>query len=66
MASIEPQAFDAGSFPTNAGPGRRIVQLECKQTLFSQGDSADSVFYVKKGRVKISVVSSVLDVVLRD
>ena len=58
MASIGPHTFDVGSFLTNAGPGRRIVQLECKQTLFSQGDSADAVFYVQQGRVKISVVSS--------
>jgi CRP-like cAMP-binding protein len=58
MASSELQAFDVATFPANAGLGRRIVQLECRQTLFSQGDSADSVFYVQKGRVKISVVSA--------
>jgi len=58
MPSIDLQAFDVASFLANAGMGRRIVHLECKQTLFSQGDSADSVFYVQKGRVKISVVSA--------
>ena len=38
--------------------GRRIVQLAPKQTFFSQGDPADSVFYLQKGRAKITVVST--------
>jgi CRP-like cAMP-binding protein len=40
-----------------AGLGRRIVQLEPKETFFSQGDAADSVFYLQTGRAKITVVS---------
>ncbi|MGD0096853.1 MAG: Crp/Fnr family transcriptional regulator [Terracidiphilus sp.] len=51
-------AFDAGAFLSNAGLGRTIVRLAPKQELFSQGDPADSVFYLQKGRVKITVVSS--------
>lgn len=41
----------------NSGLGRRIVQFAPKQALFSQGDPADSVFYLQKGQAKISVVS---------
>ena len=37
--------------------GRRIVQLKPKETFFSQGNPADSVFYLQKGRAKITVVS---------
>ncbi len=50
--------FDVHAFLANAGPGRKIVQLNPAQAFFSQGDPADCVFYLQKGRVKISVVSA--------
>ncbi|MGB0064390.1 MAG: Crp/Fnr family transcriptional regulator [Terracidiphilus sp.] len=50
-------AFDAAAFLAGAGLGRRIVQLAPKQTFYSQGDPADSVFYLRKGRAKITVIS---------
>jgi CRP-like cAMP-binding protein len=49
--------FDVAQFLACAGVGRRIVHSDSKGTLFSQGDSADSVFYLQSGRVKITVVS---------
>ncbi|MGA9583878.1 MAG: Crp/Fnr family transcriptional regulator [Terracidiphilus sp.] len=49
--------FDAAAFLTSAGLGRRIIQLAPKQPFFSQGDLADSIFYLQKGRAKITVVS---------
>jgi CRP/FNR family cyclic AMP-dependent transcriptional regulator len=49
--------FDIAAYLAHAGLGRRIVQLEPKQTLFSQGDLADSIFYLQTGRAKIAVVS---------
>jgi CRP/FNR family transcriptional regulator, cyclic AMP receptor protein len=49
--------FDPGSYLAHAGPGRRIVHLEAKQSLFSQGDPADSIFYLQSGQAKITVVS---------
>ena len=49
--------FDAASFLANAGLGRRVVELEPKETFFSQGDPANSVFYLQKGRAKLTVVS---------
>ena len=39
------------------GLGRTLLDLKKNQVLFSQGDTADAVFYIKKGIVKISVVS---------
>jgi CRP-like cAMP-binding protein len=58
MAVLEHHIFDTAAFLATAGLGRKIVQMEPKQTFFSQGDSADSVFYLQKGRAKVSVVST--------
>ena len=49
--------FDSAAFLANAGLGRTIVELKPKQTFFCQGDTADSVFYLQKGRVRVTVVS---------
>ena len=49
--------FDTASYLAHTGPGRRIVHLEAKQSLFSQGDPADSIFYLQSGQAKITVVS---------
>jgi len=49
--------FDCAEFLANAGLGRRIVELEPKETFFSQGDLADTVFYLQRGRAKLTVVS---------
>jgi CRP/FNR family cyclic AMP-dependent transcriptional regulator len=49
--------FNVASFLANAGLGRRIVQILPKRTFFLQGDVADSVFYLQKGRARITVVS---------
>ena len=57
MTELKNIAFDAAAFLARAGLGRRIVQLKSKETFFSQGNSADSVFYLQKGRAKLTVVS---------
>jgi CRP-like cAMP-binding protein len=49
--------FDVAAFLTSAGLGRRVVQIAPKQPFFSQGDAADSVFYLQKGRARLTVVS---------
>jgi CRP-like cAMP-binding protein len=49
--------FDCAAFLANAGLGRKIVTLEPKETFFSQGDPANTVFYLQKGRAKLTVVS---------
>jgi CRP-like cAMP-binding protein len=58
MTQLDHPVFDAVVFLTTAGPGRRIIQLAPKQAIFLQGDAADSVFYIQRGRAKITVVSS--------
>jgi CRP-like cAMP-binding protein len=57
MIEIDKPSFDVASFLAGAGLGRRIVQLKPRQTFFSQGDPADSVFYLQRGRAKMTVVS---------
>jgi CRP-like cAMP-binding protein len=58
MVELEKPAFDAAAFLANAGLGRRIVQLAPKGAFFAQGGPADSVFYLQKGRAKVTVVSA--------
>ncbi|MGC8537324.1 MAG: cyclic nucleotide-binding domain-containing protein, partial [Rhizomicrobium sp.] len=45
-------------FLSTVGLGRRQVQITKDDALFSQGDLADAIFYLQKGRVKHTVVSS--------
>ena len=40
------------------GLGRKIVQLKPEQTFFSQGNPADCIFYLQKGRAQLTVVST--------
>jgi len=57
MVELERPRFDVAGFLGSAGLGRRIIQLTPKSAFFSQGDPADSVFYLRKGRAKVTVVS---------
>jgi CRP/FNR family cyclic AMP-dependent transcriptional regulator len=57
MIKLETQLFDPAAFLASAGLGRRIVQVKPRQALFSQGNAADSIFYLQKGRAKLTVVS---------
>ena len=57
MVELEKPRFDVAAFLASAGVGRRIIQLEPKAVFFSQGDPADAVFYLQKGRAKVTVVS---------
>jgi CRP/FNR family cyclic AMP-dependent transcriptional regulator len=49
--------FDPNTFLVTIGKGRTIVAVQKKRTVYSQGDRADSVFYVQKGKVRLTVVS---------
>ena len=57
LASPKIIVFNAATFLAHAGLGRKIVQIKAKGAFFSQGDPADSVFYIQKGRAKLTVVS---------
>src|SRR6202453_1159586 len=58
MTDSKRRTVDAPAFLKNAGLGKRIVHLKAKQALFSQGDVADSVFYLQEGRARLTVVSN--------
>jgi CRP/FNR family transcriptional regulator, cyclic AMP receptor protein len=49
--------FDPQAFLAKVGVGKTIVKLEKNQHVFEQGDVADSVFYIQKGKVKLTVLS---------
>jgi len=49
--------FDPNTFLSTIDGGRKIAALSKKQTIFVQGDPADAVFYIQKGKVRITVVS---------
>jgi CRP-like cAMP-binding protein len=49
--------FDPAAFLAKAGLGRKIVHLENRERAFSQGDLADSVFYIQSGRIRLSVIA---------
>ena len=49
--------FDPARFLATRGLGRTIVHLGNKELAFSQGDNADSVFYIQSGRIRLSVIA---------
>jgi CRP-like cAMP-binding protein len=56
-ATKQTGAFDPARFLANIGVGRTIVRFDKTQTIFAQGDPIDDVFYIQKGKVKLTVVS---------
>jgi CRP-like cAMP-binding protein len=58
MAAKRKPTFNPAAFLANAGEGRTISGHSKDDTIFSQGDAADSVFYIRKGKVKVTVVST--------
>ena len=62
MSEAEPQPsigaqFDPAEFLETAAAGRVIAGHQKMQIIFAQGDAADSVFYIKTGKIKVTVVS---------
>lgn len=57
MVELDKLPFDAAAFLLSTGLGRRVVQLAPKLPFFTQGEPADSIFYLQKGRAKVTVVS---------
>jgi len=49
--------FDPKSFLAKIGEGRSTAKYRREEVVFSQGDVADAVFYIQKGKVKVGVVS---------
>jgi hypothetical protein len=49
--------FDAKAFLAKVGAGKTILEFHKNQNVFEQGDIADTVFYIQKGKVKLTVLS---------
>jgi CRP/FNR family transcriptional regulator, cyclic AMP receptor protein len=49
--------FDPDEFLATIAAGRTIVSFPKKHIIFAQGDECDSVFYIQKGKVRLTVVS---------
>jgi CRP/FNR family transcriptional regulator, cyclic AMP receptor protein len=53
------RAFDPRTFLATIGGGRKSLTIAKKQGIFTQGDAADAVFYIQKGKVRLTVVSKI-------
>jgi len=56
-ANSRTPAFDVQSFLDSAGLGRKIRKFRRKETISTQGDSAQNVMYIREGGVKLTVVN---------
>jgi CRP-like cAMP-binding protein len=57
MKRKKKRTFDAQVFLESVGVSRKVADFRRNQTIFSQGDAANDVFYVQKGSVKLTIVN---------
>ena len=57
VAAEKRRKFDPQTFLSTIDVGRIIAAFPMKQTIFAQGDSSNAVFYIQKGKVKLTVLS---------
>ena len=58
MNQMVSQGFVLADFLNRVGLSRKVVQLDPRQVFFSQGDAADSVFFLQRGRARVTAVSA--------
>jgi CRP/FNR family cyclic AMP-dependent transcriptional regulator len=58
MSSAKARTFDPVTFLAETGLGRTILQYPKNKVIFAQGSPSDAVFYIQKGRAKLSVLSA--------
>jgi CRP/FNR family transcriptional regulator, cyclic AMP receptor protein len=56
-ASKTKRQFNPRTFLATIGDGRKNLTVAKRQRIFTQGDEADAVFYIQKGKVRLTVVS---------
>jgi CRP/FNR family transcriptional regulator, cyclic AMP receptor protein len=59
VKNVKAPVFDAQAFLDSVGVSRRVVEYRSLQNIYSQGDPATSVMYIRKGGAKLSVVNAV-------
>jgi CRP-like cAMP-binding protein len=57
MGKPPKDVFDAKSFLAKVGTGKAILEFHKNENVFEQGEVADTVFYIQKGKVKLTVLS---------
>jgi CRP/FNR family cyclic AMP-dependent transcriptional regulator len=57
MVNPAKDMFDPKIFLAKVGAGKAILEFQKNQNVFEQGDVADTVFYIQKGKVKLTVLS---------
>jgi CRP/FNR family transcriptional regulator, cyclic AMP receptor protein len=57
MATKTGVSFDPKAFLAKVGKGRSVGKYRKDEIVFSQGEPADAVFYIQKGRIKVTVIS---------
>src|SRR5580704_12282319 len=57
MANRKRVSFDPKQFLAKIGEGKSVSQYHKNQIIFSQGEIAEAIFYIQKGKVKLTVVS---------
>ncbi len=58
-AAKKKREFDPKTFLATIGEGRKVLAHSSKQTIFTQGDAANAVFYIQEGKVRLTVVSKI-------
>ena len=57
MKKSRKAAFEPKTFLAKMGDGKTITEYQKDQVVFSQGGEADAVFYIQKGKIKLTVIS---------
>jgi CRP/FNR family cyclic AMP-dependent transcriptional regulator len=58
-ASRKNREFNPSTFLATIGDGRKLLTVPRKHGIFRQGDAADAVFYIQKGKIRLTVVSKI-------
>jgi len=57
MGDPAKSAFDVKDFLAKVGVGKTVLKFQKNQTVFTQGDTAESVYYIQQGKIKLTVIS---------
>ncbi len=57
MKKKDQQYFDPKVFLARTGAGRALADYAKNHTIFLQGEPADAIFHIQKGKIKLTVVS---------
>lgn len=56
MARVRTTPFNSQTFLTKVDKGKTSLKVSRKHSIFSQGEAADAIFYIRTGKIKLTVV----------